>query len=70
MKSNDQESDLTWCGTQRTSGFTKDSHFWPCRARKMGGYYATRAQWVDLLGYLRQKTGNPKAAHWARMHGT
>jgi hypothetical protein len=31
--------------------------------------YASRAQRV-ALGYLRQKTGNQKAAHKASMHGT
>ncbi len=36
----------------------------------MGGHYSTRAQRMDLLDDLRQKTGNAKGARRARRFGT
>lgn len=65
---NDQKSDLRRPGTQPSGRFTKSSHFRPGRAGKMGGHHATRAQRVDLLGYLRQEAGNPKGPRGAGTH--
>jgi len=48
---------------QSANGFTKSPYFFPNGERSMGGYYATRTERVDLLGYFRQKGGDAHYPH-------
>jgi hypothetical protein len=43
--------------------------FDPAARKKWEDIYAARTERMDLLGDLRQETGNQKAARRARMHG-
>lgn len=47
-------------GTYTAGGFTKGAYSDACGANDMGRYYATRAKRVDLLGYIRQKSGDER----------
>ena len=55
---------------QTPSGFASLPYFWQKGINSMGGHHATREEWMDLLGYIRQEVGDEKRAHTASAHRT
>ena len=48
------QKNCKWHDAWNANRFTKDSYFEQSGTGSVGGYYATRAQRVDLLGYVRE----------------